>query len=206
MARPPKKNKTQDLSQQDCDLWEEVKKTVKPLNVKGGSDAAKPAIQPRRMIDRKAEARALPHEWYTHSSPEPEARIHRKTRRRLASGNQYVDRAIDLHGMTQDQAYHMLKGAIEGGIRRGDKTLLVVTGKGGRRFSQLGGDTPTAYRRREDFDQHGGVLKKMVPIWLQSHEMRAFVESFDVAAQEHGGDGALYVLLRKRLPGSKKNR
>jgi DNA-nicking Smr family endonuclease len=205
MVRPPKKNKDLDLSDQDRHLWDEVKKTIKPLDMKDISDAAKPIIQPRRMIDRKVEARSLPHEWFTNSSPEPEARIHRKTRRRLATGNQEVDRSIDLHGMTQDQAYRVLKSAIEGGIRRGDKTLLVVTGKGGRRFSQLGNDTPIAYRTREDFDQHGGVLKRMVPIWLRSTEMRPFVESFDMASKEHGGDGALYILLRKRIPGSKKN-
>ncbi|UTW55440.1 Smr/MutS family protein [Kordiimonas sp. SCSIO 12610] len=191
------------LSDQDQQLWDEVKKTVKPLK-KVASSAGKPAIKPRRMIARKEEAREIPAEWYLGQSPTPDSRIDRKTKRRIASGIKDVDRSIDLHGMTQDQAYRILKNAVEGGIRRGDKTLLVVTGKGGRRFSQLDNDTPVAYRTREQFDQHGGVLKRLVPVWLQSSEIRPFIESFDSAAKEHGGEGALYILLRKKLPTQRK--
>jgi DNA-nicking Smr family endonuclease len=203
MDRKPEKPDKKYLSDEDLRLWNDVKKTVKPLKPNTLS-AIKPEVKPRRMIERKQEARALPHEWYGGQSPVPETRIDRKTKRRIASGIKDVDRSIDLHGLTQDQAYRLLKNAIEGGIRRGEKTLLVVTGKGGKRFSQLGADGSIAYRTREDFDQHGGILKRMVPIWLQSMEFRPFVESFDSAAQDHGGDGALYVLLRKRAPGQKK--
>jgi DNA-nicking Smr family endonuclease len=206
MVRAPKKpdrsGKAANLSDLDQQLWDEVKKTVKPLK-KQASSAAKPILPPRKMIERKEEARTLPHEWYTGHSPLPEARIDRKTKRRIAAGIKDVDRSIDLHGMTQDQAYRVLKNAIEGVIRRGDKTLLVVTGKGGRRFAQLNDDTPVAYRTRQDFEQHSGVLKRMVPIWLQSAEMRPFVESFGIAAKEHGGEGALYILLRRRIPGQR---
>lgn len=203
MSDDLKKNDTRDLSDQDQRLWDEVKKTVKPLKNPSPS-VDKPVIKPRWMIERKNKAREIPVEWYMGNSSAPETRIDRKTKRRIASGIKDVDRSIDLHGMTQDQAYQLLKSAIEGGIRRGDKTLLVVTGKGGRRFSQLDSDTPVAYRTREEFDQYGGVLKRMVPIWLQSADMRPFVESFDVAAKDHGGEGALYVLLRRRIPGTKK--
>ena len=125
--------------------------------------------------------------------------------RQIATGRQEVDRSIDLHGMTQDRAFAKLRHTIEGAIRRGDKTLLVVTGKGGKRFSQLDA-TPAAYRTRGDFDQHGGVLRRMVPLWLEGPELKPFIQSYGIAMAEHGGDGALYVILRRRLPGSRKAR
>jgi DNA-nicking Smr family endonuclease len=40
------------------------------------------------------------------------------------------------------------------------------------------------------------VLKSNVPRWLAEPELRAIVTSYTTAAQNHGGDGALYVQLR----------
>ena len=59
-------------------------------------------------------------------------------------------------------------------------------------------DIPVAYRTRNEFEQHGGVLKRMVPLWLAGPELKPFIHSYGPAAQEHGGDGALYVVLRKQ--------
>lgn len=187
------------LSDRDKEIWQKVTDTITPLD--GRPDA--PPIKPRRMVRDLREGQELPSEWHSRPSPTPDARIDRKTRRQITTGRQDVDRSVDLHGMTQDQAFRVLKSTVEGAVRRGDKTLLVVTGKGGKRFSQLEA-TPAAYRTRNDFEQHGGVLKRMVPLWLNGTELKPFIQSYGPAAQEHGGEGALYVLLRRRLPGSRK--
>lgn len=194
-----KKKKAGTLNERDAALWQKVTETVTPLE--GRPDA--PTPKPRRMVHDRLDDRPLPMEWHTRSSPEPRARVDRKTRRRISKGRQGVDRSIDLHGLNQQQAFRQLQSVIEGAVRRGDKTLLVVTGKGGRRFSQTGLDAPVAYRTRDEFDQFGGVLKRMVPIWLEGAELKPFVESYGEASKEHGGEGALYILLRKRLPGSR---
>lgn len=193
------KKKPGSLSERDAALWQKVTETVTPL----GSRPAVPEPKPHRMIRERVDDRRLPYEWHTRMSPEPKARVDRKTRRRISKGRQEVDRSIDLHGLNQQQAFRHLRSAIEGAVRRGDKTLLVVTGKGGRRFSQTGLDAPVAYRTRDEFDQFGGVLKRMVPIWLEGPELKPFVESYGEASKEHGGEGALYIILRKRLPGSR---
>lgn len=187
------------LSDRDLAIWRKVADSVTPLGERGDA----PPIQKRTMVRNLRENQELPGEWHSRPGPSPDARIDRKMRRQLTTGRQEVDRSIDLHGMTQDQAFRVLKSAIEGGIRRGDKALLVVTGKGGKRFSQLDA-TPAAYRARNEFEQFGGVLRRMVPLWLNGSELKPFIQSYGVAAQEHGGEGALYVILRRRMPGSRK--
>ena len=77
------------------------------------------------------------------------------------------------------------------------KTVLVITGKGGARFLQIDA-IPAAQRTREDFSPMDGVLKRMVPIWLAGDALRSFVESYGIASPGHGGEGALYVRLRRR--------
>jgi DNA-nicking Smr family endonuclease len=193
MARKP------TLSDRDKAIWDKVAETVKPLGERGDA----PALPPRRMVRDLRDKNELPSEWHARPGPAPDPRIDRKTRRQITTGRMEVDRSIDLHGMTQDQAYARLKATVEGSVRRGDKALLVVTGKGGKRFSQLEA-TPAAYRTRDEFEQFGGVLRRMVPLWLNGPELKPFIQSYGPAAQEHGGEGALYVILRRRLPGSRR--
>jgi len=47
------------------------------------------------------------------------------------------------------------------------------------------------------FKQWGGVLKRQVPMWLESAELRPLVVGFEAANIGHGGTGALYVLMRR---------
>ena len=49
-------------------------------------------------------------------------------------------------------------------------------------------------------DLERGALKREVPLWLNLPEFRAIVVGFESAAIGHGGEGALYVRLRKRRP------
>ena len=62
---------------------------------------------------------------------------------------------------------------------RGRRCVLVSTGKG---------------RVSED----GGVLRRMVPRWIDTPPSRGRVLSLEQAQPKHGGAGALYLLLRKR--------
>jgi len=74
----------------------------------------------------------------------------------------------------------------------------VVTGKG------LGSAAPPARggtaARDEHRDEHGerGVLRRQVPLWLSLPEFRRFIVSFEEAHVSHGGEGALYLRLRRR--------
>ncbi len=194
------KKKKPALTGRDKELWQKVTETVTPLDER----PATAEIKPRKMVRRLENSEPLPENWHKHADTNPNPFVEKRTQRKIATGTMDVDRSLDLHGLNQEQAFLTLRSAIEGGIRRGDKVLLVVTGKGGKRFSQTAPDTPVAYRTRDDFDQDTGVLKNKIPSWLNGAELRPFVESFGPAAKPHGGDGAMYILLRKRFSRGKK--
>jgi DNA-nicking Smr family endonuclease len=105
----------------------------------------------------------------------------RKERQKLARGNAVIDARIDLHGMTQAEAHGALRKLLHRSQASGAKFVLVITGKG----------APGASRSDR------GVLRRQVPMWLALPEFRRYVLGFDVADTGHGGEGALYVRLRK---------
>jgi DNA-nicking Smr family endonuclease len=80
--------------------------------------------------------------------------------------------------LTQNEAYAALLRFLERAQADGRRIALVVTGK------DRGGER--------------GVLRRQVPLWLELPAFRALVVGFDNAHAGHGGDGALYVRLRRR--------
>ena len=114
----------------------------------------------------------------------PLAPIERNLRRRLSKGRADVDAKLDLHGLTQDEAYNTLVAFVHRAVLHHKSLVLVVTGKGGRKSMQS-----DSYQT--------GVLRRMVPIWLADPMLRSFVIGFEEAAIGHGGTGALYVRLRR---------
>ncbi|HEY1384220.1 MAG TPA: Smr/MutS family protein, partial [Dongiaceae bacterium] len=60
----------------------------------------------------------------------------------------------------------------------GKRNVLVVTGKG-----------MTTSKT--------GILRQAVPRWLNEPAFRALVLAFDYAEPQHGGEGALYVLIKR---------
>ena len=122
----------------------------------------------------------------------PLAGFDRRRVRRLAAGQIEVEARLDLHGLRQSEAHYRLVSFIRDCVARGLSTVLVITGKGGRRES--GADAPF-----DDLDARDhGVLRRSVPHWLAHPELRGLVVSQAPAGPRHGGSGALYVHLRRR--------
>ena len=115
----------------------------------------------------------------------PLAPLEKRLKRRLGAGKTQVDGVLDLHGMTQAQAHSALNDFLWRAADGGARLVLVITGKGAS--SQDGG----APER--------GVLRRNAPHWLRAPELRAIVLSVEEAARPHGGSGAIYVRLRRRV-------
>ena len=109
------------------------------------------------------------------------------TQERLKRGLIEPDARIDLHGMTQDAAHRTLFAWLATAHARGHRLVLVITGKGNPKNDD---NAPWM------MSPHG-VLKQMVPRWLNEAGLAALIASTGPAHARHGGDGALYVYLRK---------
>jgi DNA-nicking Smr family endonuclease len=97
----------------------------------------------------------------------------------LRRGKMRVEARLDLHGMTQQEAYGALNRFISSCIASERRTLLVITGKGGV------------------LEENKGVLRRMLPLWLEEPPLRDKVLAFVQAPRKDGGDGAFYIRLRK---------
>ena len=109
------------------------------------------------------------------------------TQERLRRGLIEPDARIDLHGMTQAAAHRALFTWMAAAHSRGYRLVLVVTGKGNPKNDENAPWMMSAH----------GVLKQMVPRWLNEPELAALIASVQPAHVKHGGGGALYVYLRK---------
>jgi DNA-nicking Smr family endonuclease len=116
------------------------------------------------------------------------APLGRRMKQKVARGAEPIDARIDLHGMTQNEAHHALARFLRVAQRDGARVVLVITGKGARN-----GASADAFAER-------GVLKRQVPLWLESAELRPMVLGFETASISHGGQGALYVRVRRSRP------
>jgi len=114
----------------------------------------------------------------------------RKRAKKVAAGRIAIDARIDLHGMRQADAHDTLVGFLHRSVARGCRTVLVITGKGGR--SEEGDNG----RRREPGEEPRGVLRRNVPRWLAEPGLAPLVVSYTEAHVRHGGGGALYIHLR----------
>jgi DNA-nicking Smr family endonuclease len=180
------------LTEEERALWSGVARSIKPLRASRREaveqDAAGTAASEKKSASRPSAPERLrrsPTPVETRPKHPPLAPLDRRLKQRVARGSEPIDARLDLHGCTQAQAHAALLAFLQRAQRDGARLALVVTGKGGARADSL-----AAGER--------GVLKRQVPIWLALPEFRSFVLGFGAAHVGHGGEGALYVRLRRK--------
>jgi DNA-nicking Smr family endonuclease len=172
------------LSYDERVLWTTITKSITPLHKALPEPEAPDDDEPlpqRKSAKTAAPARAFPPAPAPAAkpSPPPLAPLGRKMRQRVARGREAIDARFDLHGLTQAEAHAALSRFLHAASARGARLVLIITGKG----RASGG---------------GGVLRRQVPMWLGLPEFRDLVVGFEDAHLAHGGEGALYVRLRRR--------
>lgn len=191
MSRKPR-----HLSKEESALWDEVRRTTRPIKpakakvvgtpTKSPDHLPKEPIQPFNITGSKRPASVETHTAPTlqemlGTTPKMDTRKHRNLKR----GKLRPDAKIDLHGMTQAQAHPALVGFIQRSFADGKRLVLVITGKGKDRDD--GGPIPVRH----------GVLRHQVPHWLTAANLRPMVIQVMQAHPRHGGSGAYYVYLRR---------
>ena len=177
-----------ELSDEEHELWRGIARSVKPLRKRASRPAAgvKPAAaasakaakvakvaKPAKAVSVAAPPAKVP------SPPRP-ASLPRREKQQLARGRVAIDKRIDLHGLTQAEAHTALGHVLRRAPHDGARFVLIITGKGTRAA-----------------DRERGVLRRQVPHWLGLPDLRDIVLGFEEAHAAHGGEGALYVRLRK---------
>jgi DNA-nicking Smr family endonuclease len=185
LSAPPRRKRA--LSEEERALWESVAKQTRPLRKRPRaaklsevlpaaetSLAAKPAASPKPLPSAKILKTSKP------VAP-PLAPLGRRERSQLSRGRKEIDARLDLHGMTQNRAHRALSGFLQRAHNDGLTFVLVITGKG----------------KTTGPESDRGVLRRQVPQWLNLPEFRALVVGFEEAHIGHGGEGALYVRIRR---------
>jgi DNA-nicking Smr family endonuclease len=178
MSNNEQKHK-QLLAHEDVSLWDSFAQDIKPLPsrqkniVKTKKGTFKPVTSPRLpiMSDHLIE----PSRHLQNS-----AKIDNNKRRDLVRSKIEIEARLDLHGLTQEQAHSKLKSFIFNCYQHRKRFVLVITGKG------------------KSEDGYGGILKRIVPYWLQAYDLAPYVIGFEPAHSHHGGSGALYMWIRKQ--------
>jgi DNA-nicking Smr family endonuclease len=172
-----KRKRPRRLTDEEKHVWGRVARSVTPISRTIPADdlATKEHTSSSNSGDAPAQS-PLPRAKSQVSAPTL-ASFDRRTRQKLARGRNVINGRIDLHGMTQAQAHTALRRFLQQAQAEGARFVLVVTGKGR--------------------DPNHGVLRRQVPLWLALPEFRSLVVGFDQAHIGHGGEGALYVRMRR---------
>ena len=165
------------LRPEETRLWQKVVATVRPAPgrlLEEMEAAAGSAHDPRAgpmIVPPAPAAQAL----RARSKPAPDP-IEPGRKRRITRGHDVLDARLDLHGLDQDRARPVLENFLRRAQADGERAVLIITGKG------VMGD---------------GILRRRAPEWLSEPHLRGIVAGFSPAARHHGGDGALYVAIKR---------
>ncbi len=187
MKKPSKNNS--HLTAQDIEIWQKITKTARPLatgkknifNSYIDNNATKPRQDISQPSIKKLQNSVSPvYQAPPTVKPKPVASVMGyEMTRKIQKGKISIDGRIDLHGLTQKEAWQILYERIENAYYSGEKVILVITGKG---------------------NMGRGILREQVPLWLSSAAFRMLVSEYGTSHISHGGTGALYVRIRKRRP------
>jgi DNA-nicking Smr family endonuclease len=168
------------LRRDERQLWSVVTRSIAPLpgTRRVAEDPPSPAPPPPPAAPVPTGKPAAPRVVPPVSSASPPGRLERRLKQRISRGQVEIDARIDLHGLTQAEAHSALARFLASARVRGARVVLVITGKGGP-------------------DPERGVLRRQVPLWLRSTHLRDHVIGFETAHVGHGGEGALYVSVRR---------
>jgi DNA-nicking Smr family endonuclease len=210
LKKPAPKGRRRNLDDDEAADWDHTTRTIKPLTkakprvhkALEGVGEDEPVARPRAKAEAgagSAQLKSAPAQKSIAVAPAtamrtpPIADFDRKKAKKIRSGQIEIEARIDLHGMRQDEAHTALRGFLFRAQGQGKRWVLVITGKGKAGLDD-DADAPFDMTRNRD----RGVLKRNVPRWLEEPDLRPLVVSYTTAAISHGGEGALYVHLRKK--------
>lgn len=190
------------LTPEEAALWEKVAATVEPLP---GRRRVAPAVgpagaQPKALktppkvvvMPVKPPKGRVPAPRVPVKAPPPppaspldQQGLDSSWERKLTRGVTVPDFTLDLHGATLDTAYVRLDNGLIQAKAMGARVVLVVTGK------------PRGASSADRGNRRGAIRAKILD-WLAVGAHASDIAAIRTAHRRHGGDGALYLILRRR--------
>lgn len=169
-------------AENDDDLvWQEAVDGVKPLPPPKTVFA-----KSKKRVGIREKMQMVPLKFYRHELKlGTSADIDAHTMRRFKREEFAVEATLDLHGFNEEKAFEAVRQFVTRAYLRKNRCIMIVTGKGIRHPD-------------EDIFASKGVLKERVPQWLARDELRQLILTFDHPSERLGGQGALYILLRRQ--------
>jgi len=174
----------------DAELWARIARSARPLKKGRAAAAGTPRKAPARPPVKETSAPPVKPAPKTPAKAAPVVRgepLNRQTSRHLEKGRLPVEARLDLHGMRQREAHAALRRFLKSAQGKGHRHVLVITGKG----------APADTSRPFYEEGERGVLRQAVPDWLAQPDLAQVIVSYSEAPRRLGGEGALYVRLRK---------
>ena len=186
MSRAPR-----GLSPEESALWNKLAATVKQLHRQPvRQDHAKPvsapvstAPKPKALVQRQPQVPLQPAK--PPPAPPPSPGLDSHWERRLQRADMQPDFTLDLHGHSLDQAWHRLDSGLSQAKAMGARLVLVVTGK------------PRQVAAADRGEKRGAIRAKILD-WLAAGSHASDIAAVRNAHRRHGGEGALYLVLRRR--------
>lgn len=174
-------------------------KTSPKKNIEDGNDLFRAAMSEVKQIKKRQTAVAenphktivkqvaRPYDTQTNSNQTEQPNLNagvatnldRRTMDKLRKGQLRPEARIDLHGLSANDAHHAFSRFISRAYAEGDRCVLVITGKGSMK-------------------QGGGVIRRELPHWVNMSENRKRILGFATAQPTDGGNGAFYILLKRK--------
>ena len=180
------------LHPEDVRLWSLVTATVRPHRTRPAPEATsapkplptatggRPGPSPKDPALRSAAPAPQPAPVRKPAPPVKKVvpdEIEPRRKRRISLAREPIGARLDLHGLNQDHARAAVIGFVRRAHEDGARAVLIITGKGAM------GD---------------GVLRRHTPDWLADPAIRPLIAGLSAAERHHGGEGALYVALKRR--------
>jgi len=188
--RPPR-----GLSDEERAAWKRLASTVSPLHPPRRDEEEHPTdgggAPARSSVTRPLQSPRLPlkHAAAPHASPAPKGEdrqtLDSTWDRTLARGKAQPDFTLDLHGLALDAAHARLGSGLTQAKAMGARLVLVVTGK------------PRPVEAADRGERRGAIRAKILD-WLAAGAHGADIAAIRKAHPRHGGEGALYIVLRRR--------
>ena len=171
--------KNRKIKKEELELWKKVTEHDKMIG-QYTTSVEENIIQQKTPITSKTNKVNSKVKKIKPSFVKQDYQINKRMKSKLERGLIRPEIKLDLHGKTLSEAKISLSEFINSSINNNIRCILVITGK------------------KKTLNGSRGLIRENLPLWLKENELVNYILFHCYAIKKDGGDGARYILLRKK--------